>query len=380
MRNSSLFDVIHSSTFVASHFAYNLLFPVVVKMLASFASFVLLCSAAAHAGLTYKGADWSSVIVEENSGISYSSGGTTDSLEDILAAKGVNSVRQRVWVNPSDGNYNLDYNLKLAKRAKVAGLSTYLTLHLSDTWADPSDQAIPSGWPTAIDSLAWKLYNYTKDVSNAFQTAGTPPAIISIGNEITSGLLFPTGSTSSYSNIARLLNSAAWGIKDSNLSPQPKIMIHLDNGWSWDTQNYFYTKVLAAGYITTDDFDMMGVSYYPFYNSAATLSSLKSTLTKMASAWGKELVVAETDWPTSCPSPAYAFPSDLSDIPFSAAGQVEFVQRVATAVSGVSNGVGLYYWEPAWVDNQALGSSCESNTMFAWPGTALSSLSVFSSI
>ncbi|KAH6898007.1 arabinogalactan endo-1,4-beta-galactosidase [Thelonectria olida] len=349
-------------------------------MLASFASFVLLCSSAASAALTYKGVDWSSVIVEEKSGISYSSGGTKNSLETILAANGVNSVRQRVWVNPSDGNYNLDYNLKLAKRAKAAGLSVYLTLHMSDTWADPSHQAIPSGWPTAIDSLAWKLYNYTKDVSNSFQTAGTPPAIISIGNEITAGLLFPTGSTSSYSNIARLLNSAAWGIKDSNLSPKPKIMIHLDNGWSWDTQNYFYTKVFAAGYITAADVDIMGVSYYPFYNSAATISSLKTSLKNMASAWGKEIIVAETDWPTSCPSPAYAFPSDLSDIPFSAAGQTTFIKRVASAVSSVSKGVGLYYWEPAWVDNQALGSSCESNTLFAWPGTALSSLSVFKSI
>jgi arabinogalactan endo-1,4-beta-galactosidase len=100
----------------------------------------------------------------------------------------------------------------------------------------------------------------------------------------------------------------------------------------------------------------------------------------MASTWGKQIIVAETDWPTSCPSPAYAFPSDLTSIPFSAAGQTTFVQKVAAVVAGVSNGVGLFYWEPAWVDNQALGSSCSSDTMFAYPGTALSSLSVFSTI
>jgi arabinogalactan endo-1,4-beta-galactosidase len=100
----------------------------------------------------------------------------------------------------------------------------------------------------------------------------------------------------------------------------------------------------------------------------------------MANEWGKEIVVAETDWPTSCPSPAYSFPSDLSSIPFSADGQVTFVEKVAAVVAGISNGVGLFYWEPAWVDNAALGSSCSSNTMFAYPGTALSSLAVFNSI
>lgn len=97
----------------------------------------------------------------------------------------------------------------------------------------------------------------------------------------------------------------------------------------------------------------------------------------MASEWGKEIAVVETNWPTSCPSPAYSFPSDLSSIPFSAAGQTTFMQKVAAVVAGVSNGVGLFYWEPAWVDNAALGSSCSSNTMFEYSGTALSSLAVF---
>lgn len=115
----------------------------------------LLSGAVTHAALTYKGVDWSSVAVEEAAGYSYkTASGTTEALETILAGAGVNIVRQRVWVNPSDGSYDLDYNLELAKRAKAAGLGLYLDLHLSDTWADPSNQAIPSGWPTDIDDLA----------------------------------------------------------------------------------------------------------------------------------------------------------------------------------------------------------------------------------
>ncbi|TEA13024.1 Arabinogalactan endo-beta-1,4-galactanase [Colletotrichum sidae] len=349
-------------------------------MLASLTSVLLLALSAANAALTYKGADWSSVGVEEKAGISYkNSAGAAQPLEQILKNAGVNSVRQRVWVSAS-GQYNLDYNLALAKRAKAQGLSVFLTLHFSDTWADPNNQKIPAGWPSDIENLGWRLYNYTLDVSNAFQKAGVPPAIVSIGNEIRGGLLFNTGKTSNWYNVGKLLNSAAYGIKDSTLSPKPKIMIHIDNGWDQGTQDWWYTSLLAAGGIKTADFDMMGVSYYPFYGNGATLSALKASLNNMASKWNKEIAVAETNWPTACASPKFEFPSDLKDIPFSAAGQSAFLKRVADIVAGVKNGKGLFYWEPAWVNNQALGSSCSSNTLFAWPGTALSSLDTFKSL
>ena len=122
-------------------------------------------------------------------------------------------------------------------------------------------KAAPAAWDSSsIDTLTYTVYNYTKQVSNAYASAGLSPAIISIGNEIRSGMLFPTGSTSNMGNLAQLLHSAAWGIKDSNLATQPKIMIHLDNGWDWDTQKWWYDSVLDQGTLTLDDFDVIGVS------------------------------------------------------------------------------------------------------------------------
>ncbi|PMD57552.1 glycoside hydrolase family 53 protein [Hyaloscypha bicolor E] len=344
----------------------------------SFKIFTLLV-AGVHCSLTYKGVDWSSLLIEEAAGYSYKSG-TTQPLETILKSSGVNTVRQRLWVNPTGGTCNLDYNIKLAKRAKAAGLGIYLDLHLSDTWADPSHQAAPSGWPSNINDLSWALYNHTLLVSNAFAAASLTPSIISIGNEITAGLLWPLGSTSSYANIARLLHYASAGIKDSSLSPQPKIMIHIDNGWNWDTQNYFYTTVLSQGTLSASDFDIMGVSYYPFFSAQATLANLKSSLTNMASTWGKELVVAETNWPVSCPYPSYAFPSDTASIPKSVAGQTMWVKDVAGVVAGVNGGSGLFYWEPAWIQNAGLGSSCPDNLMVEQSGAVRASLGVFNSI
>jgi arabinogalactan endo-1,4-beta-galactosidase len=258
---------------------------------------LLALATATSAALTYKGVDWSSLLVEEAAGRSYIGlNGVKSPLETILAANGVNTVRQRLWVNPSDKTYNLDYNLRLARRAHAANLKLYLDLHFSDTWADPAHQKIPSGWPAAadIDNLAWKLYNYTLETSNAFASAGLPIALLSLGNEITAGTLFPAGQLSTSSgpyNLARLLHSAAAGVKDSKLSPKPKLMLHLDNGWNFETQQWWYDTLLKQGPLTSADFDVQGVSYYPFYNEGATLVRLKSSLTAMRQKYGKEIMV-----------------------------------------------------------------------------------------
>ncbi|KAL4944223.1 Arabinogalactan endo-beta-1,4-galactanase A [Aspergillus oleicola] len=334
------------------------------------------------AALTYRGADISSLLIEEDSGVAYKNlNGETQALETILADNGVNSIRQRIWVNPSDGSYDLDYNLELAQRVQDAGMSIYLDLHLSDTWADPSDQTTPSGWSTDdISTLTWQVYNYTLEVCNAFASANIAVEIVSVGNEIRNGLLWPLGTTDNYDNIASILHSGAWGIKDSDLATTPKIMIHLDNGWDWDAQKYFYDTVLASGTLESSDFDLIGVSYYPFYNEAATLSSLSSSLSNLQSNYGKDVLVVETNWPFSCPNPEYTFPSDISSIPFSADGQRTFITDVANAL-GEAGGLGLYYWEPAWVDNAGLGSSCDDNLLVDWSTRAFrESVTVFSEI
>ena len=343
-----------------------------------------LLASLARASLTYKGVDWSSLLIEEEAGHTYkTTSGITEALEKILVASGVNTVRQRIWVDPSNSDYDLAYNLQLAARAHAAGLKIYLDFHFSNTWADPTDQATPSEWASYdITDLTWALYNYTLATMNSFQSAEIPLAIVSIGNEITDGLLYPLGDMSDSGgayNAASLLHSAAWGIKDSDLSAQPLIMVHLDNGWDWATQEWWYETILGEGPFLETDFDVHSVSYYPFYNSEATLASLKTSLTDLKALYGKEVMVVETNWPTSCPDPAYAFPSDTTSIPLSAAGQTTWMKDVAAEITA-AGGNGLFYWEPAWIDNPNLGSSCANNLMVSSSGEALSSLAGFASI
>lgn len=106
--------------------------------------------------LTYKGADISSLLTLEESGTTYKNlAGEPQALETILADNGVNSIRQRIWVDPADGVYDLEYNVELAKRARDAGMSVYLDLHYSDTWADPENQV------SFILSPLFLVYNVT---------------------------------------------------------------------------------------------------------------------------------------------------------------------------------------------------------------------------
>jgi len=347
---------------------------------------LLLLATTALAALPSKGVDWSSLLIEEKAGKTYkNSAGQTQPLETILKSSGVNTVRQRIWVNPSDGNYNLDYNIKLAKRAKAAGLNIYLDFHYSDNWADPGKQVVPAAWKSfAKDALVKQIYDYTNNVINTFATNGLNLDIVSIGNEITPGLLFPIGKLGSgegAANVAALLKSASKAIKESNMAPKPQIMIHLDNGWKWDTQKWWYDTVMTAG-LSASDFDIQGISYYPFYNAAATLSALSSSMGNMASRYGKQIMVVETNWPSYCPNPSTAFPSDTKSIPISVDGQIQWMKELGKRVSAAPNGkgTGLFYWEPAWIANAGLGSSCGWNLMVGDDGKVMSSLAVFGSI
>ncbi|KAJ3124199.1 hypothetical protein HK098_001314 [Nowakowskiella sp. JEL0407] len=333
--------------------------------------------------LTYRGADISSVVHLEQSGISYKdTDGSVKTLERLAIQNGVNLIRQRIWVNPSDGRYNLAYNINLSKRVKSAGGKIFLDFHYSDTWADPAHQTTPAAWSSlSYDNLRWKVYNYTKDVCNSYSSNGLQLEIVSLGNEIANGLLWPNGKIDSFANIAGLLDSAYWGVKDSNLSPKPKIMLHLQDGYKWDTMQWFLDSLFAQSKFPSSNVDLLGFSYYPFYSSDATLSALKNSLTNVANKYGKNVMVAETDWPVSCPN-APTFPSDTRSIPFSVDGQSQWLRSIANVLKSVPNGrgVGLVYWEPGWIGNGGLGGACADNLFVDSNGKIRSSLNTLGNI
>jgi arabinogalactan endo-1,4-beta-galactosidase len=77
------------------------------------------------------------------------------------------------------------------------------------------------------------FFRYTAGVLTQFAAAGIPVEMISLGNEITNGLLWPVGETSSaegFAGASQLLHSAASAVRAT--SPSTLIVTHLDNGWN----------------------------------------------------------------------------------------------------------------------------------------------------
>jgi arabinogalactan endo-1,4-beta-galactosidase len=99
----------------------------------------------------------------------------------------------------------------------------------------------------------------------------------------------------------------------------------------------------------------------------------------MKSKYAKQVMVVETNWPTSCPDPEYAFLSDTKSIPFLFAGQVMWIEDVASELDA-ARGDELFYWEPAWIDNAGLGSSCEWDLMVDGTGKVLICVAVYGEI
>ncbi|KAF8962594.1 arabinogalactan endo-1,4-beta-galactosidase [Flammula alnicola] len=327
--------------------------------------------------LQYHGADFSSLVNLENSGLVYKDSTSVQGakFETILHNHGTNLARIRIWTSTNNADYSLNYGLALARRAVAAGMEILIDLHYSDTWADPGHQAIPSGWPTDLAGLNTQIYTYTMNLVKSFSAQGTPVKFIEIGNEINDGILWPTGQISvhGYSPVSQLLHSAANGVRAA--SSTTKVMIHLANGWDSASVSSFYSQVFIPGQLSTFDVDVMGFSFYPFYGTGATLNALRSSLQAMINKYGKDVMVVETDWPAVCSGVSLSEPS----VPVSVAGQSTWVTDIKNVLSGLSgrHGLGIVYWEPGWVGNAGLGSSCSDNLLVDSSGNTRSSISIF---
>ncbi|KAF8875399.1 endogalactanase [Gymnopilus junonius] len=328
--------------------------------------------------LQYHGADFSSLINLESSGLVYkdSSSAPGAKFETILHNHGVNLARIRVWTSTNNADYSLNYGLALAKRASAAGMQIFVDLHYSDIWADPGHQSIPSSWPTDLASLNTEIYTYTLNLVKSFSSQGTPISVIEIGNEINNGILWPTGeiSVNGYSPLSQLLHSAASAVRTD--SPSTKIMIHLANGWDSSAVSSFYSQIFMPGQLSLSDIDVMGFSFYPFYGTGATLSALQSSLQNIINKYEKDVMVVETDWPAVCSGVTLS----NTAVPISAAGQSTWVSDIRNVLSGLpgGRGLGIVYWEPGWVGNAGLGSSCADNLLVDSSGNSRSSISMFS--
>ena len=339
-----------------------------------------------------RGADLSFEPQEEAAGAHFTDDGVPGSALSILNHHGLNYVRLRLWVNPPAGYSDLASDLRMAKRIKAAGDKLYLDIHYSDFWADPQHQDIPASWQGQdLSQLTTTVHGYARDVLARFAAQGTPVDMVSIGNEIRNGILWPVGQVdwtndTGWDNLTTLLKAGVAGARaGSPAGHQPLIMLHFDQGGDNTMSRRFYDHMVAAGV----PFDVIGLSYYPFFHGS--LSQMRNNVDDLSGRYRKQIVIAESQYPWTLAGGDSTGnfvwqPSQLSaGYPASPGGQLSFYDDLLSILAQVpgNRASGLFYWEPEWIPGvgwePGAGTPNDNLTLFSFTGSALPSVGLYQS-
>lgn len=342
-----------------------------------------------------KGIDISTYLVETDSGVKYKdqSGQEVEGKEFIrmFAQNGVNYIRLRVWNQPYDtdssgnklyyggGNNDIEMAVKicqLIKEYNTAYANTYgevkvlIDLHYSDFWADPDKQTAPKAWKNmTIEDKTKAVAEFTKDCLEKVEATGVTVGMLQIGNETNNGICGESYGTNNY---LAIFKAGCDAVKEYNESKGYttengkwiKRVVHFTDPQSVGTSKALYLKTgdLSAKDATnpTDkgvDFDVYATSYYPYWHG--TTDNLEAVLDEIAKTCGCEVMVAETQYVYTnadydgADNQAYEGKNNInvSQWPVSVQGQANEIRDVINAVAQVGDckGIGMFYWEPAWL-------------------------------
>jgi arabinogalactan endo-1,4-beta-galactosidase len=298
-------------------------------------AFFLFYAEPSKAQLT-RGADigWLSEM-EQSGRVFRDSLGVQRNLLDILDDYCVNSIRLRVWVNPTGGWCGKQDVINMAKRA-AKGYRLMIDFHYSDSWADPGQQTKPAAWTSYnITQLRQAVYDHTFDVLNGLKTAGVTPEWVQVGNETNDGMLWPDGrastSATSMANYASFVNRGYDAVKA--VFPNTKVLVHVANGYD----NALFKWNIGGLVSNGAKFDVIAMSFYP--TTAADWQTYSqqalTNMQDMVSRYSKDVMVSEIGVSVSAPQEAK-----------------QFVERTIQNLQSLSNnrGLGVFWWEPQAYD------------------------------
>ena len=306
--------------------------------------------------------------IEPNNPIFKDNNGVTVSFLEFLKSKGINTIRIRQWVNPIDQHSSFEEVKSFTETLKSMGFKIYLSLHYSDTWADPGSQITPLEWQNvSYSTLKAIVYDYTKMIVEQID-----PDIIQIGNEINNGFLHPEGNRySEPSQFLELLNEGIRAVRD-NASGQTKIMLHFAGH---EEANVFFNFVDGL------DYDIIGISFYQIWHGKS-ISELEQTLIQLRTLYDKEIMIAETAYPFTLgwndwTNNIVGLENQLilPEFPATPQGQKNFVQQIKIMMTNLNGGIGLSYWGAeliAWNGPESSeGSPWENQALFDFNNQAL---------
>lgn len=319
-----------------------------------------------------RAADVSYLPLIESEGTIYKHNGVAENALTTLKNAGCNTIRIRLWKDPSDSHSGLTEVKALALRAKNLGLKVWLTVHYSDTWADPGNQTKPVAWQSlSFADLKIAVANYTSSILTEIH-----PDIIQIGNETNDGILWPSGKLSANeTQYLELVQAASATIRSQ--SPTTKIMLHFagitDSDW-------YFSKV------SNIDYDYIGLSYYPIYHGKS-LVTLQNTMNTLGQLYNKKVVIAETSYPFTLGYDDYTnniigLQSQIIDAyPASNDGQKNYLNALKNTIKQSSNGIGFCYWGAEWIafrgPTSTNGSSWENQALWDFNNNSLPVMDVF---
>ena len=281
-----------------------------------------------------KGADISWVTQMENAGRKfYNNNGSEQDLVVVLKSLGMNAIRLRIWVNPTNSWNNKSDVIAKAIRAKNAGMKIMIDFHYSDTWADPGHQTKPAAWNNQdFITLKESLSNHTYDVLNSLKLSGITPDWVQIGNETNDGMLWPDGRASNnMSNFAALINEGYNTTK--SVFPTTKVIVHLSNGYD----NNLYKWIFDGLKLNGASWDVIGLSLYPSTSNWNILNTqCLANMNDLIARYNTEVMVVEVgmswDEATSCKL---------------------FLEDLIIKTKSISNkkGLGVLYWKPQAYNN-----------------------------
>lgn len=296
--------------------------------------------------------------------------------EDVLTTlknNGVTTIRLRLWYNPSTNHSSFEEVKIFSKRIKTKGLKVWISVHYSDTWADPGNQITPAAWQGEFfNTIKDNLYDYTKNIIIEIQ-----PDFIQIGNEINSGFLFPYGNINSNEvQFLDLLSTGVQAVRDNSSST--KIIMHFAglNGSDW-----FFNKLNII------DYDIIGLSYYPIWHGE-NLNELQSTISNLGSTYNKKVIIAETAYPFTLQWNDFTNNIVgleehliLPDYPATPEGQKKYLAKIKEIILSTNTGIGFCYWEGGFVSfqgsNSTNGSPWENQAVYDFENKALPILNEF---
>lgn len=339
----------------------------------------------------YIGADVSSLqAMEDNGAVYYDIDGRKADALSIMQNHGVNSIRLRIFNNPTQsfdrGDYcNVDNTLAMAKRAKKKGLSVYLDFHYSDFWADWQKQTIPDAWKDMSgNDIINAVYEYTFDSLIKFKNADAWPEIVQIGNEIGKGLLWNFGTLENPKMISEILNAGIKAVKDASdkSNKAPKIMIHIECGADKERTEGFFRELLTN---SLEDFDYVGLSYYPYW--AGPYELFIENARNVYKTFEKKVIIAETAFPYTDVSNDGTSNVVTSALTMSSMGleanvknQYEVIKKIVSIARVEESIAGVFYWEPVWYQKEGVGAEkgkgneWENQALFDNNGMALTSI------